>query len=158
MAVTSQLLVKKAAGEIIGLQWTKIDFDNRVAHLEEKRDDNQSYKTKTGKKRKAPLSIEAIRILRHLESVKKDDRVFGLNSSMLDALFRKAKDKALIKDLHFHDTRAEAITRLADKFVRSGEQKGLDILDLAIMTGYGDLKSLKIYYRKPASEIAKRLD
>ncbi len=77
---------------------------------------------------------------------------------MLDALFRKAKDKALIKDLHFHDTRAEAITRLADKFVRSGKQKGLDILDLAIMTGYGDLKSLKIYYRKPASEIAKRLD
>ena len=65
-----------------------------------------------------------------------------------DALFRRAKQAAGIADLHWHDLRHEAATRLARK---------LDVLDLARMTGHRDSKSLLTYYNPTAAEIAKRL-
>lgn len=76
------------------------------------------------------------------------DRVFGLQSRQLDSLFRKARDKAGIADLHFHDSRHTAITRLAQR---------LPILDLARMVGHRDLRMLQVYYNPTAEEIASRL-
>jgi len=64
-----------------------------------------------------------------------------------DALFRKARDKSMIENLKFHDTRHEAITRLARK---------LQPLDLARMTGHTDLSELLTYYNAAATEIAGR--
>jgi len=63
-------------------------------------------------------------------------------------LFRAARDPLPIENLCFHDTRHEAITRLARK---------LEILDLARTIGHKDLRSLMIYYNATASEIAGRL-
>jgi len=94
-----------------------------------------------------PLSSEAIRIMKQVQS--ESDQVFNLSSSQLDALFRKAKQRTLIEDLHFHDSRAEAITRLAEKF---------DILTLARISGHRDIKKLMIYYRQSVEDIAKKLD
>ena len=54
-----------------------------------------------------------------------------------------------IADLRFHDTRHEALTRLAKK---------LHVLDLARMVGHKDPRSLMIYYNATATEIANRLD
>jgi len=126
------------AGEIVSLTWESVDLVKRVAHLP---------KTKNGFPRYVPLSPEAIRIM---DQVKIDgsESVFNIRSDQVGALFRKAKSRAMIDDLHFHDTRAEAITRLAKK---------LDILSLARMTGHRDLKKLQIYYRESAEDIAKRL-
>lgn len=77
------------------------------------------------------------------------DTVFGIASTAtLDALFRKAKARALIDDLHFHDTRHEAITRLA---------KRLDVLELARAVGHRDLRQLMTYYNETASALAKKL-
>lgn len=75
--------------------------------------------------------------------------VFGLNESQVDALFRKAKGLAGITDLHFHDTRHTAITRLAKK---------VPVLDLARMVGHRDIKMLMVYYNESAEDIARRLD
>jgi integrase len=66
----------------------------------------------------------------------------------MDATFRKLKRKANILDLHFHDSRAEAATRLAAK---------VDVLTLARILGHRDIRSLMIYYRESAEDIAKRL-
>ena len=126
------------AGEIIDLEWNDIDLEKRVARL---------TRTKNGTNRNVPLSTEATRILNQLP--RESALAFNLNSASLDALFRKLKDRVLIEDLHFHDTRHEAITRLAKK---------LPVLDLARMTGHKDLRMLMIYYNEPAEEIAKRLD
>jgi integrase len=49
-----------------------------------------------------------------------------MTAGSLDALFRKAKKRAMIDDGTFHDTRHLAITRLAKK---------LNVLDLARMVG-----------------------
>lgn len=100
-------------------------------------------KTKNGASRTVPLSARAVELYRLIPDG------FTLRSGNLDALFRKARDAVGLHDIHFHDTRHTAITRLARK---------LDVLDLARMTGHKDLKALQIYYNAPASEIATRLD
>ena len=64
------------------------------------------------------------------------------------ATFQKAVRALELNDLHFHDTRHEATTRLSKK---------LDIMDLARMTGHKDLKSLMVYYNATPKEIAAQL-
>ncbi len=129
------------AGEIAGLTWDRVDISKRTARLIE---------TKNGTKRDVPLSMEAIRIIKQLSDVPETDcgNIFQLNSSQIDVNFRKAKSRAMITDLHFHDSRAEAITRLAKK---------VDILTLARISGHKDLRMLQIYYRESAEDIARKL-
>jgi len=76
------------------------------------------------------------------------DSVFNLKTTTVDVLFRKIRDRAEINNLHFHDTRHEAITRLARK---------LEVLDLARIVGHKDLKQLMAYYNARPEEIASRL-
>lgn len=71
------------------------------------------------------------------------------NQQSSGTIFRRALKLADVDDLTFHDTRHEALTRLARK---------LDVLDLARMVGHRDPRSLMIYYNATASEIAQRLD
>lgn len=125
------------AGEIVGLTWDRVDLEGRFLRL---------ALTKNGTAREVPLSAEALRLLRQLPRA--DGPAFGLSGDLLDALFRKAKARAMIEDLHFHDTRHEAITRLAKK---------LDVMDLARMVGIRDLRILMVYYNATATEIAGRL-
>jgi len=55
----------------------------------------------------------------------------------------------LIEDLHIHDTRGEALTRLARRY---------DVLTLSRMSGIKDLRTLnERYYRERADQIAARL-
>jgi integrase len=126
------------AGEICGLM--PEDIVGRVANLPI---------TKNGTKRDVPLSTRALELLDVLPKVKKGEPLFGLNSVSLDGLFRKARDKSMIEKLTFHDTRHEAITRLAKK---------LNVLELARMVGHRDLRMLQIYYNETAAQLAERLD
>lgn len=125
------------AGEIVGLTWDRVDLGKRVAHLP---------LTKNGTARDVPLSSEAVRLL---EALPRMEPVFGLTSQQLDILWRKIRDKADITGLTFHDSRHEAITRLAKK---------LDVLALARMVGHRNLNQLQSYYNETAEELAKRLD
>lgn len=124
------------AGEIAKLKWS--DIQKRTAIL---------YDTKNGTKREVPLSAEAIRIIDQAKN--ESEYVFNISTSQIDSLFRKAKKMTLIKDLHFHDSRHTAITRLAKK---------LNVLELARMVGHKDLRQLQIYYNESADELAKKLD
>lgn len=126
------------AGEIVGLTEDTVDRETRVATLP---------RTKNGTARKVPLSMAALDLLGDLP--KTDGPLFGLTSQQIDALFRKARDKAGIENLHFHDSRHEAITRLARK---------LDVLSLARIVGHKDIKMLMIYYNETAEDLAQRLD
>lgn len=125
------------SGEICALRWENVYLSSQYVVLPQ---------TKNGDSREVPLSLRAMEILRVLP--KTDGPVFGLNNEARDALWRKARDRTPHKDVHFHDTRSEAISRLSKK---------LDILELARVIGHRDLKSLLIYYRASASELAKRL-
>lgn len=126
------------AGEIVGLTDKAVDRNTRVATLP---------RTKNGTARKVPLSTAALGLLDELPET--DGPLFDLSSQQIDAMFRKARDKSEIEDLRFHDSRHEAITRLAKK---------VDVLSLARMVGHKDVKMLMIYYNETAEELAQRLD
>lgn len=126
------------SGEILNLKWEDVDFNERVATLHE---------TKNGYKREVALTKKAIHIIRQMP--KNREFIFNLSATTRDALFRKIKKACKINDLHFHDTRHEAVTRLAKK---------LSVYDLARMTGHRDVRMLMVYYNETASAIAKKLD
>lgn len=127
------------AGEICGLRWQDVEIDRRFVRT--------SGKTPAAR-REVPLSSEAARILQQLAGVRDGESVFQIGSSSLDALYRKARAKAAIQDLHFHDLRHEAITRLARR---------LHVLELARAVGHRDLRMLQVYYNESAEDIAKKL-
>jgi integrase len=127
------------ASEICGLTWERVH--DRHFHLD---------KTKNGFARDVPMSTRAREIVEDAGKVTKGKpTVFEVSPQSLDALFRKAKNNCKIANLHFHDTRHEACTRLARK---------LDVLDLARMLGIRDLKILSVYYNETAHDMAARLD
>jgi len=126
IAFLSAIETAMRAGEICGLM--PGDIVGRVATLQQ---------TKNGTKRPVPLSSRAVALLKLLPAPKDGGTVFDLAPKLLDALFRKAKNKAMIEGVTFHDTRHLAITRLAKK---------LNVLDLARMVGHRDLKQLQVYY------------
>lgn len=125
-------------GEILSLSWLNIDFARQVAHIP---------MTKNGSRRDVPLSSRALQILELMRG-RSGDRVFSVSSASADALFRKAKAFAKIEDLHFHDTRREATSRLAQK---------VDVLTLARITGHRDIRMLMIYYQTDMAAVAKVL-
>lgn len=128
------------AGEICALTWDRVDTRRRLAHLD---------KTKNGYPRDVPLSTEALRIIKQLSGID-DVRVFAMEGKQLDALFRKARERAGIDGLHFHDSRREALTRMAAK---------VDVLTLAKISGHRDLRILSnTYYAPDMSEVAAKLD
>lgn len=122
------------SGEILGLTWADVAAKSVTLPA-----------TKNGDVRQVPLSPRARDILALLP---KDEPVFNLNAAQRDTLFRKARDRAQIENLHFHDSRAEAIWRLSKK---------LDVMELARVIGHRDLKSLMFYYETSADELADRL-
>jgi len=130
-------------GELLKLTLDKVYLQERYVRL---------LKTKNGDARSVALSKKAVELLSVLEKIarqQKRDNLFTVSSANADVLFRKARNKLEIDNLHFHDTRHEATTRLARK---------LDVLDLARMTGHRDPRSLMVYYNATASEVASRLD
>jgi len=66
------------------------------------------------------------------------------------AEFRRARDNCGITDLHFHDSRREALTRLSKK---------VPVETLAKISGHRSLNILlNVYYRPDMAEIADMLD
>ena len=126
-------------GEIWQLQWQDVYLKKRFVRLHE---------TKNGTKRDVPLSKEAVRLLTLLNP-EQEGKVFKSNQESSGVIFRRALQLAGIKALTFHDTRHEAITRLAQK---------VQVLDLARIIGHLDVRSLLTYYNSSAEEIAERLD
>lgn len=141
VAIAFQLAIETAmrAGEISSIEGPHIDLTNRTVFLPN---------TKNGSARHVPLSSEAVGLLSRLQPWC-EGPVLGVDSRTLDALFRKGVKRSGVEGLTFHDTRHEAITRLAKK---------LDVLDLARMVGHKDIKQLMTYYNKSAAELATQLD
>lgn len=122
------------SGEILALTETDIHLRERFVRV---------ARSKNGDARDVPLSSRAVQIVEALPG-----RAFNVAPDIRDVMFRRAKVAAGVTDMHFHDTRAEAIWRLSRK---------LDPLELARVVGHRDLRSLMLYYRPTVSELATRL-
>lgn len=125
-------------GELCGLRWEHIDLQARTAHLPH---------TKNGHTRDVPLSTHAVTILRDLPR-RIDGAVFGMRPDSVSQAFNRAVKRAGLEDLHFHDLRHEATSRLAEVFQAH---------ELAKITGHRDLRMVLRYYHPRAADLAKKL-
>ena len=128
-------------GEIMGLQWSLVNFAEKKVLLPD---------TKNGSAREVPLSKRAIELLRKLQG-NHAIRVFPINQASASTLFLRTAKELGIQNLTFHDSRHEATTRLA-------RNKNIDSITLAKITGHQDPRSLMIYYNPTATELAELLD
>lgn len=101
--------------------------------------------TKNGFPREVPLSKRAREIW---EEAGSDG--FGVLPRQIDANFRKARKRAGLDDVHFHDTRHTALTRMA-------WIPGMDPLKLAKISGHRDINQLAAYFNTPAEQMADLL-
>lgn len=134
------------AGEVRSLSRSTVDLERRVATL-------NSHKTVEREGiRFVPLTRKAVRLLRVLDAAAQEagrDAYFTISDKSLDVLFRRVRDRLLLDDLHFHDSRADALTRLARR---------VDVMTLARISGHRDLSQLlDAYYRESAAAIAARI-
>jgi len=67
----------------------------------------------------------------------------------MEANFLKAVRRAKISNLHFHDLRHTAATRMSKKLP--------NVIELAAVTGHASLQMLKRYYHPHAEELALKL-
>lgn len=128
-------------GEILGLQWERVNLRSRIIHLAE---------TKNGSKRDVPLSVKARNVLMQLEP-KANGPVFGYTSNGLKSTWRFMLKKIGIEDLHFHDLRHEAISRLF-------ELGTLDVMEIASISGHKSLSMLKRYTHLRATKLVRKLE
>ncbi len=122
-------------GEILTLDRSQV-FASHV-HL---------MRTKNGDERDVPLSPAAIALVKLLP---RKGALFQVTAASCDTLFRRAREKAGIDGLHFHDSRREATTRLA---------KILQPLELAKAGGWRDVNMLlRVYYAQDVEHVAAKL-
>lgn len=128
-------------GEILALRWEHINFRTRVAHLPD---------TKNGTKRDIPLSAKARDALTRL-GVKQEGRVFSYSNHGIKSTWRFMLQKLSIEDLHFHDLRHEAISRMF-------ELGTLDMMEIAAISGHKSLSMLKRYTHLRANRLVHKLE
>ena len=127
-------------GELLALQWSNVNLERRIAYLPV---------TKNGDSRGVPLSSRAVSSLRLLR-VSSNGRVFGgLTQDALKHSFKRAVRRAGISGLRLHDLRHEATSRFFEK--------GLNVMEVASVTGHKTLQMLKRYTHLSATDLARRL-
>jgi integrase len=128
--------------ELSSLTWSRIDLDKKTATL---------YETKNGETRTTPLSPRALEILRTIEGgVSQQGRVFKKDPRSITLSMQKACKLAELDNLHFHDLRHEATSRLF-------ENTDLDMVEIQGITGHKTLHMLVRYTHLRSARLADRL-
>ncbi|WP_342595510.1 site-specific integrase [Salinicola lusitanus] len=124
-------------GELIGLK--RSDVRGSVAYLAE---------TKNGTSRAVPLSRAARAAVEALPA-RLDGQLFSLRPDTVTHYFEKSCKAAEVEGLRFHDLRHEATSRFFEK--------GLNIMEVAAITGHKDLRMLRRYTHLNPSALAEKL-
>jgi integrase len=126
-------------GELLSLQWRNVDLERRTAFLPE---------TKNGSQRTVPLTKAAALILTAIPA--SDGPVFDVTIDCLKAAWRRARIRAGMPDLRFHDLRHEAVSRLFEL--------GLSVPEVALISGHKDPRMLFRYTHLMPDQVRDRLD
>jgi integrase len=124
--------------EICRIHWNEVDPTSRVVIVHDRKDPRE----KIGNDQLVPLldltGFDALHLVQEQRRLwPRGERIFAYNSRSVGAAFRRACKELKIKDLHFHDLRHEATSRLFEA--------GLSIEQVALVTGHRDWKMLKRY-------------
>ena len=127
-------------GEILQLEWRHVDLQRRTAHLP---------RTKNGYARTVPLTNGAMEILLRQDPRIDSKLVFNVTSDALKMCWRRIMIKTQLDDLHFHDLRHEAISRLFEM--------GLSMPEVALISGHRDPRMLMRYTHLVPYQLAQKL-
>ncbi|UZF34542.1 tyrosine-type recombinase/integrase [Ralstonia pseudosolanacearum] len=141
------------SSEITGLRRSQIDLQRRVVSLTD---------TKSGSARLVPLTRVAVGILQRAM----DNPVRPLDSDLVffgepgksgprkpyvfQKLWTRITSDVGLSDLHFHDLRHEAVSRLVEA--------GLSDQEVAAISGHKSMQMLKRYTHLRAEDLVERLD
>lgn len=128
-------------GEILSLRWEHVDIHLGIAHLP---------MTKNGTARDVPLSFRARQALKAFSGPLRGP-VFGYTSNGFKSAWRVTLAALAIEDLHFHDLRHEAVSRLF-------ELGTLNVMEVAAISGHKSLNMLKRYTHLRATQLVSKLD
>jgi len=124
--------------EICQLHVEDADLTARLATVRDRKDP----RNKVGNHQQVPLLdvngyAPVALIEEQLGQGQASGRIFPYNSRSVGTAFRRACKELSIRDLHFHDLRHEAASRLFEA--------GYDLAEVALVTGHKDWKMLRRY-------------
>ncbi|MBZ0260421.1 MAG: site-specific integrase [Hyphomicrobiales bacterium] len=135
--------------EICKFDWTDVDIQKRLVTVRDRKDPRK----KDGNNQRVPMlnltGYDAWEVLLEQRIITGGiGRVFAHHHKSVGTAFRRACRELKIHDLHFHDLRHEATSRLFEA--------GLTIERVALVTGHKDWKMLRRYTNlRPESLHAK---
>jgi integrase len=140
-------------GELLSLRWDDIDLASRTVHLK---------MTKNGHPRTVPLSGAALDVIRQIprsreagsfrqgeSDAEHSPSVFLVTANAFRLAWERLKRKAGVTGLRFHDLRHEAVSRFFEK--------GLNVPEVASISGHRDPRMLMRYTHPKAEAIAQKL-
>lgn len=147
------VLTARRQEEITRLLWSDMDKDNATALLR----DVKHPRKKIGNHMRFRMLAEAWAIIErqtvqeivHVDGTRtKDPRVFPYNAKSISAAFTRATRVLGIEDLHFHDLRHEATSRLFER--------GYQIQEVAQFTLHRSWATLKRYTHLRPEQVVER--
>ena len=127
-------------GEILGLRWEHVDLDRRIALLP---------LTKNGSSREVPLSTKAALVLARQRQRNDTPSPFPVTPNGFRLAWDRLRSRAGLSNLRFQDLRHEAISRFFEL--------GLNIPEVAVISGHKDPRMLFRYTHLRAEELVDRL-
>lgn len=128
-------------GEILSLDWSNVNLKKGIAHLPI---------TKNGSMRDVPLSQRARSVFLRLPQ-KTTGKVFTYTANGLKSMWRHMLKKLGIEDLHFHDLRHEAVSRLF-------ELGTMNSMEIAAISGHKSMNMLKRYTHLSVIKLIPKLE
>ena len=138
------LLTARRQEEITRLKWADLDREKGIAWL----DDVKHPRKKVGNRRAFRVLSETWEIIDRQPRPEKEERVFPYNPKSIGANFTRACRLRGLKNLHFHDLRHEATSRLFER--------GYDIPEVAQFTLHESWTTLKRYTHLRPEQVEER--
>ncbi len=138
--MTLALETSMRLGEIVAARWEHYDCNARVLFLP---------MTKNGRPRTIPLSRLAVKTIEGQVSTAPGP-IFPTTVEAIKRAWIRLTRRAKIDDLHFHDLRHEAISRLVER--------GFDLPSVMMFSGHSDHRMLLRYTHLSARKLVEQLD
>jgi integrase len=124
--------------ELLAMRWDDLDLEARTVVLRN---------TKNGFPRTVPLSTRALNVIN--DTPRCGPTVFIVSANALRLAWERLRRRAGVLELRFHDLRHEAVSRFFEK--------GLNVPEVAMISGHRDLRMLFRYTHPKPEEVATKL-
>ena len=133
--------------EICRITWSDLDLRSKTIIIRDRKDPRDKF----GNDQRVPLvsitGYDPLALIEAQRAIRRNfnDRIFPYTATAISAAFTRTAAKLKIDDLHFHDMRHEATSRLFEA--------GLKIEQVALITGHKDWKMLRRYTHIKAKSV-----